>query len=98
VSRRIIVRPLAKADLWEAQDWYDRQRPGLGDDFRAAIDSLLQRVSEFPLAYPRVYRGIRRAGARRFPYLVYYAVTSDAVVVLACLHSSRDPALFKSRL
>lgn len=73
-------------------------RPGLGDDFRAAIDGLLRRVSEFPLAFPQVHRGIRRAGVRRFPYLVYYSVTPDAVIVVACLHSRRDPALLKSRL
>lgn len=98
MSRRIVIRPLAKADLFEARDWYDRQRLGLGDDFRAAIDNLLGLVSEYPLAYPKVYREIRRAVARRFPYLVYYTVTPDSIIVMACLHGRRDPALFKSRL
>ena len=98
MSRRIIVRPPAKDDLRETQDWYEAQRPGLGADFRTAVDGLLRRVSEFPLAFPQVHRGIRRAGVRRFPYLVYYSVTPDTVILVACLHSRRDPALLKSRL
>jgi hypothetical protein len=46
VSRRLIVRPLAARDLREAQDWYDEQRSGLGDEFRAAVDAQLARVVE----------------------------------------------------
>jgi len=98
VSRRLIVRPLAEQDLLEAQEWYDEQRPGLGGDFRSTIDGLLRRILERPLLYPAVYRNVRRAVVRRFPYLLYFSVSDDTVVVLACLHSKRDSVLLRSRI
>ena len=45
-----------------------------------------------------VYRGLRRKGLRRFPYLIYYSIQVDAVFVVACWHSKREPFLFDTRL
>lgn len=98
MSRRLIVRPLAARDLREAQDWYDEQRPGLGDEFRAAVDLQLARVLERPQLYPVVYRDVRRAILRRFPYLLYFGLNGDEIVLLACLHGRRDPARLQYRL
>lgn len=95
---QIVVRELAERDLREAQEWYEAKRPGLGSDFQAAIDSLLGHVCRQPLAYPEVYRGVRRAVVRRFPYLLYFSLTSEAVVLLACLHGRRGSATVASRL
>ena len=88
---RLIIRPLAERDLREAQLWYEEQRPGLGADFRAAVDNAFERLAENPHLYPVVYRGLRRAVMRRFPYLIYFAVQKDAVRAVACWHGKRDP-------
>lgn len=98
MSLRLVVRPLAEQDLVETHRWYEEQRPGLGDEFRHAVERLMGRLLERPQLFPEVYRGVRRAVMRRFPYLLYYVVTSDAVVLLACLHGKRDPALLRSRI
>lgn len=98
MSLRLVVRPLAEQDLVETQTWYEEQRPGLGDEFRLTVDRLMGRILERPQLYPEVHRGVRRAVMRRFPYLLYYVVTSDAVVLLACLHGKRAPALLRSRI
>lgn len=98
MSLRLIVRPLAEQDLRDAQRWYEEQRSGLGNEFRTTADSLIRRIVERPRLYPEVYRDVRRAVMRRFPYLVYYILSPEAVVVLACLHSKQDPALLRSRV
>lgn len=98
MSRRLLVRPLAERDLREAQEWYDEQRPGLGEEFRAAVDLQFGRILERPRMYPVIYRDVRRAIVRRFPHLVYFGMSGDDVVVLACLHSSRDQRLLRYRL
>lgn len=98
MKRRVIVRKLAEQDLLEAQEWYEEKQSGLGGEFLSAIDRLLGRISRHPLAYPLVYRETRRAVVRRFPFLLYFRVASDTVIVLACLHSGRSPAVAKSRL
>jgi len=38
MSQRVIVLNEAEDELIEAQMWYDRQRSGLGKEFRSAID------------------------------------------------------------
>lgn len=97
MSFPVIVQPAAERDLLEAQRWYEAQRVGLGGEFRAAIDGVLQQIGEWPLGFPVVHRGVRRAVARRFPYLVYYKVERERALVIAALHSSRDPRLIRRR-
>ena len=93
----VIVRPLAEQDLEDAQRWYDDQRAGLGAEFRQSVDQLLVRLSETPLIYPIVHRRVHRAVLQRFPYLLYFTVTSNSVSVLACLHGRRSPRLAQAR-
>ena len=35
----IVIRPAAAADIEEAFFWYERQRPGLGDEFLAKVNN-----------------------------------------------------------
>lgn len=97
MSHRLVVRPLAEEDLVEIQRWYEAQQVGLGGAFRQSVDELFQRLSESPLMYPVVYRGLRRAVLRRFPYLVYFTVESEVVSIVACLHGKRHPRLVRLR-
>jgi toxin ParE1/3/4 len=97
LTHRVTVRSEAERDLEEAQDWYDRQRDGLGEEFRGTVDDLVARLVVAPQLYPIVHRGVRRAVLRRFPYLVYFAVSGDSVVILACLHAARNPKVARSR-
>ena len=97
MSYPIGVRGLAERDLEEAEDWYNRQRPGLGAEFREFVSDLFERLSETPKLYPRVNGEVRRAVLRRFPYLVYFVIDDSKVVVLACLDSRRDPRIHRER-
>jgi plasmid stabilization system protein ParE len=36
--------------------------------------------------------------ARKFPYVVYYKVVEDEIVVIAVLHGSRDPEEWQRRI
>lgn len=38
MSRRLIIRPEAEADLSEAFEWYETRVPGLGLEFVRAIE------------------------------------------------------------
>lgn len=67
----------AVADVAEARDWYDLQRPGLGDEFIDAVDSAVDSILEFPDAHPIAYRSSRRFLLARFPYCLYYRVTAS---------------------
>ena len=41
---------------------------------------------------------MRRVKLRRFPYLIYYRLSSDLIEVIAVFHGSRDPKLWQERV
>jgi hypothetical protein len=50
-----------------------------------------------PAAGPIVYRTLRRALVHRFPFAVYYTLTTDLIEVRGVLHTSRRPASWRGR-
>jgi plasmid stabilization system protein ParE len=94
----VLIRRAAELDLERIEDWYDGQQPGLGHEFREAVDAVIARIADNPLAHPDRYRGARRALLRRFPYVLWYRALESFVVVLACVHGKRDPRVIRARL
>ena len=76
--------------------WYEDHRSGLGSQFLAAGDSAVSRIVSNPEVYPVVRVRVRRAVIRRFPYLLFYVIEREEVIVLACMHASRDPEKWPS--
>ena len=93
-----VFRPEAVADVVEARGWYEEQDPGLGDAFAASVEEIVNRMKSMPRMYPVAHRDVRRGKLRKFPYLVYYRVHPNKVEVLAVLHGSRDPRLWRERI
>ncbi len=90
-------RSEAASDVVLAREWYDAQRPGLGDDFVQSLEQVIGLVSDLPEAFPEIAVGLRRALLGRFPYAVYYRIDGDVVDVIACLHTRRSPSRWRSR-
>ena len=93
----LVFRPEVRDDIRDAYDWHESQQAGLGDDVIDCVDELLNRICMMPEAYAIVYRDVRRAVIKRFPYAIYYRVISSRVVVTAIFHGRRDPKLWRSR-
>ena len=81
----------ALREIGEAQEWYELQSPGLGEEFIAAMELQLKRLEQAPLLYAEVISNVRRALLPRFPYGLFYAVRSNLINVLAVLHDARNP-------
>lgn len=94
----VLLTPEAEADIEEAHDWYREHGLGLAADFARAIRAALSSIERFPEGYPVVYRSIRRALLRRFPYGLFYVPLDDLIYVVGCFHSGRDPSAWERRL
>lgn len=57
----VIFTPAARAELIEAQDWYEGEAAGLGRRFRQAVEVLADRMSANPRQFPVVVKSVRRA-------------------------------------
>ena len=89
-----IVTPRAKGKLLAQRDWYNQQLDGLGDRF---YDEILEAVSYLEVNYqvPPLDQGnpnVRRYVSRgHFPWLVYYKIANDHVVVSLFAHPKERP-------
>lgn len=90
--------PEADAELTEARRWYSHKRQDLDLEFMKCIDDVLAQVVSNPHVFPVVYRTLRRAVVRRFPFAVLYEVTANEIQVIAVFHSRRNPEVWKSRV
>ena len=97
MTRKIIIRPEADADIEDAYRWYEKQRDGLGADFLLCVEDGLARIQRNPEMYPIVYKNVYRTLIRRFPYGIFYLIEKNSIVVLSVFHGRRDPKRWKSR-
>jgi plasmid stabilization system protein ParE len=97
VSLPLILQPEAEADLAEAKKWYDGRQEGLAEEFKLGVEEVLDRIQRMPESHPEIYKGVRRCLARRFPYAVFYRVEEARTVVIAVMHTRRDPNRWRSR-
>jgi plasmid stabilization system protein ParE len=99
MTRRLIIRPEAEADLTDAAEWYDSREPDLGLKLVSEVHSAISRALKNPESFTCVRRNptVRRVLARRFPYRIFFIVRPDALVVFAVLHAARHDRAWKQR-
>lgn len=93
------VRVLRSAleDIAEARRFYDRQEAGVGEYFFDSIFSEIDSLVLFGGIHRTVY-GFQRALAKRFPYAIYYRISSGEVLVFRVLDCRRDPKQIRREL
>ena len=100
MSRRLILRPEAEADITEASLWYEEREAGLGLDLTLEVRAAIQRATDNPLLHLllRERPEVRRILVRRFPYRIFFIVRNDAIVVFAVIHAARHDRHWRGRL
>jgi len=93
----VIVRPEAEREIQEAFDWYEERNEGLGLEFLRAADACLSGVQRNPEAFAVVHEKVHRALLRKFPYALFYLISENKIVVIACFHIKRTPADWQRR-
>ncbi len=95
----IEFRKEALQDLLDTIEWYEKQVPGLGDEFYISFSNEIRIIRKNPLLNPTKYKNIRKAITRRFPYIIYYIVVpSNKIIVLAILHMKRRSNSWRKRI
>ncbi len=94
-----IILPLAKEDIRETAEWYNKHQKGLGKRFIAEVREKVHFIKHNPKASNVRYNSVRTAVLNVFPFMVHYTIDekNKTIVVSAILHARRDPKLWKSR-
>jgi len=87
----------ALAEYIAAGQFYNRQVPGLGDEFADEIEAGVRAILTTPFTWRFVEDDVRRYLVRRFPYGIYYTVEQEAVIIWAVKHLHRDPDYWQER-
>jgi plasmid stabilization system protein ParE len=96
--RRLVFLEQAADEAVEATGRYEQEREGLGEDFRSEIDAVIARLMDYPESGAVVFRDVRRARVKRFPYDLVYRIQHDILIVVSVMHQRRRPGLWKNRL
>jgi toxin ParE1/3/4 len=90
--------PDFKVKLAESYEWYEGREIGLGQQFLRSVDVCLKMVQRHPEIFPIIVKTYRRAIPRKFPYVIFYKIEGDMVIVYQMFHSAENPKKWSNRL
>jgi plasmid stabilization system protein ParE len=94
---RLEFHPEAERELVEEAAYYELRVPGLGERFEEEVRRVATILLEHPEIGVPVDADLRKFVLNRFPYSLYYSVTSEVLYIEVVAHQSRRPGYWKSR-
>ncbi len=95
---RFEFHPDALAEYEEAARHYAARRAGLEQRFIGAVEHAIHLILDTPKTWGIFEEDIRRCLTRIFPYAILYTVEPDHVLIVAVMHSHREPGYWRKRL
>lgn len=95
---KLEFHPEAEMELIEEATYYEFQIPGLGERFEAEVRSATDLLLEHPEIGRPADPHLRKFVLNRFPFTLYYSVTSDVLRIEVVAHQSRRPGYWRSRV
>ena len=98
IKYKIVITSIAEEDIQTGNSWYELQQSELGIEFVEAIEKTIKNLQPNPRQFALIYKGIRRAVVKRFPFGIYYFIKDDLINIFAVVHFSRNPIIWKKRI
>ena len=96
--KRVVYHRLAARELIDSALFYDQRRAGLGEEFLAEVESVLELIRTQPAIGRPERHGTQSYPTKRFPFRVVYAPQPDRFWIVAVAHLSRRPCYWARRL
>jgi len=94
----LIIRSCAEKDISTSIFWYENRRKGLGASLQNKFEEAFKLININPKSFPVVYKNIRRALVKKFPYSIFYIFNDKEIIILAVYHEKRNPDDWKKRV
>ena len=88
----------ADAELKEAIEYYNYQLPSLANQFYFEINNGIERIIQYPDAWTKDGKMVRRYLIKQFPYAIYYVKGGEEIVIVSIAHLHRRPHNFKNKI
>lgn len=89
--------PDAELELNASVDYYQECQDRLGAEFAYEVQKTIQRILEFPTAWQKLDKDIRRCLINRFPFGIIYYQRDNKIIILAVMQIRRKPNYWKER-
>ncbi|MDP1613504.1 MAG: type II toxin-antitoxin system RelE/ParE family toxin [Sulfuritalea sp.] len=74
------------------------QHDGLGSRSIDTVEAAVARIVEAPSSWRIVEDDIRRCLTKVFPYAVLFSIEEDYILIVAVMHSRREPGYWRDRV
>ena len=95
---RLEFHPQAEVELIEEAAYYELQVAGLGERFADEVWRATEVLLEHPMIGALADSHVRTFVLNRFPFTLYYSVTSDVLRIEVVAHQRRGPGYWQSRV
>jgi hypothetical protein len=95
---RVQILELARDDLIEGFNFYEKQESGLGGYFLSSLYADIEALKIFFGIHPKAYRNFYRALSNRFPFAIYYTHDAGNVLVRAVVDCRRRPSWIRQHI
>ncbi len=94
---KVELMQAAETDIENAFDWYNEKVPKVGLNFLTIVEKRLNFIKSFPFASPMRSdnKFVRYTLLIDLPFVIYYKIESNIIVIIAVLHISQNQDRFK---
>jgi plasmid stabilization system protein ParE len=94
MASKIVITPLAHLDEFEAYEWYEQQRIGLGEELLTELEACYQKIAEHPEYFSFIdeRKELRDCLMPRFPFLIVFRIINNTVEVITVHHAKKHPS------
>lgn len=92
---KVAFTEIAKQEYLDAIKSYNMKRDGLGYEFVIEVDHSIKNIINYPLAWQKLSKRIRRILVRKFQYGIIYNHNDDAILILSIMNFRREPNSWK---
>ena len=92
----LMVTLRASEEIAEIEEYYEKKRYGLGNEFQDQLKHTFLAIRRTPdaFAYDKISE-TRKHALRKFPYVVHYLQEADVIEVVAVAHQRRKPGYWQ---
>ena len=90
--------PEAAQEFYQAIDYYEFVKKGLGLDFAKEIYLTIQRILLFPSGWEKFTKNTRRSLTNKYPFGVLYQQKENTIIIIGIMPLKRSPEIWKNRI
>jgi ParE toxin of type II toxin-antitoxin system, parDE len=92
-----LISEEAKQDIAAAMSYYGYKSKGLDLKFFVEFPKSVIRILEHSFSFRQIFKQFRQTSVRKFPYIIFYEIENDKVIIYAVFNTWQNPKKLTQR-